>query len=343
MNKSASVFEGEDAISNFLHPKHIAPTPLVELPELLNPFRKDGVRIFAKLMNMLPLFNIKSLPAHSMLEEAKKVGALHGKEGVVEYTSGNMALSLAVLAKNFGIHKVRALVRQTTPAAKLQLLRFFGVDVSFVDPSAYVHMGGVDPGIEMAREAGAQGGWHNLNQYAATANPKAHEEWTAPQIWEQTDGTLTVLAAGLGTVGTLSGAGAFFKKRDAKVTTVGAVHSPQGPVPGVRTRQLLQYTEFDWKSGVDAIYEVSAKESFTQSLILSRQGLVVGPSAGLALAGLLQFIREKQKEGTLDTLRNAAGEVVAVFVCPDTPFPYMDEYFEWVDASYVQPLDIKKT
>lgn len=336
MNQSSSVFEGEDAIRNFLHPKYIAPPPLVELPERLNPFRKDGVRIFAKLMGLLPLLNVKSIPAYNMLEEASKSGALLGKKGVVEYTSGNMALSLAVLAKHFGIHKMRAVVHGATPEAKLRMLQFFGVDIWRIEPSAYADAVEADPGIEAAKKMGAQDGWYNFNQFANSANPQAHEEWTAPQLWEQTGGSLTVLVAGLGTAGTLSGAGAFFKKQNAQVATVGVMPSAQEVVPGVRTKQWTEYTEFDWENAVDFMYEVSAKESFTQSVILCREGLMAGPSSGLAFEGLLQFFREKQEEGTLSKFRNSSNEVVAVFVCPDTPFPYIDEYFQHVDASYFQ-------
>jgi rhodanese-related sulfurtransferase len=104
-------------------------------------------------------------------------------------------------------------------------------------------------------------------------------------------------------------------------------------VPGVRTPNLLKEIAFDWKKYVDHIEEIGTKESFKSSLELCRAGLMAGPSSGFALAGLLHFLAEQKKLGNLEKLRNENDEIIAVFICPDSPLPYLDEYFEYLEES----------
>src|SRR5258708_26619 len=106
----SGVFAGPSAVRDFLNPENNPPIPLVELPANLNPFYEQRVRIFAKLMYLLPLLNIKSLPALNMLLQAKASGALDGVHTLIENSSGNTAFSLAVLARAFGISGVDAVV-----------------------------------------------------------------------------------------------------------------------------------------------------------------------------------------------------------------------------------------
>ena len=117
---SNNVFSGSDALKNFLNPDCNPPLPLVELPGRLNPFADQKVRIFAKVMYLLPLLNSKSLPVLNMLDTADKHGGVHT---IVENSSGNTAFSLAIMAPLFGIHTVRAMVPLDIAPGKLELLR----------------------------------------------------------------------------------------------------------------------------------------------------------------------------------------------------------------------------
>lgn len=189
-------------------------------------------------------------------------------------------------------------------------------------------------GIEEARELGKQNGYFNPAQYENSSNPRAYEKWVAPQIVEQTGGKLSVFAAGLGTTGTMVGASRYFRREmNSKVTLVGVMCSPNQAVPGVRSEARLKEISFDWRCSSDSIVEVGTKESFKTSLALCRCGLVAGPSSGFALAGLQQFLELQNKNGNLDSLRNQDGEVLAVFICPDTPLPYLDKYSTHLDAA----------
>ena len=124
---NANVFAGPDALKQFLDPDSNPPLPLVELPEVLNPLAEHKVRIYAKLLYLLPLLNLKSLPVLKMLQEAS--GKLEGVHTIVENSSGNTAFSLASMARLYGIRSVRAIVPIDIAPGKLELLRLAGADV----------------------------------------------------------------------------------------------------------------------------------------------------------------------------------------------------------------------
>lgn len=320
-----NVFSGPDAVKQLLDPDCNPPVPLVELPEPLNPLAQQKVRIFAKLLYLLPLLNLKSLPVLGMLQDAsKELGDVHT---LVENSSGNTAFSLAIVARLFGIRSVRAIVPIDIAPGKLELLRLAGADVRFAPPE-----GG---GVGLARRLGKRAGFRNLGQYENPANIAAHARWTAKQVWEQTDGKLTIYATGLGTTGTALGAVRFFRENGSRVPVLGVYCLPGSAVPGVRSLQTLQEISFDWQAEVPLRVGVTTSESYKKSLDLCRAGLLAGPSSGFALAGLLHHLREK---GNLDDLRNSSGEVVAAFICCDTPFPYLDKYSTILDpADFIVP------
>jgi len=326
--RASNVFEGPTAIRDFLNPENSQPLPLVELPGQLNPFRADGVRIFAKFACLGPLLNIKSLPAWNMLLEAERNGRLAGVHTLVENSSGNTAFDLAVLAPLFGIRSVKAFVPFDIAPGKLELLRIAGVDPQLKKGSP-----GEQSGIAEARLMAEKEGFFSPMQYENEANPAAYEKWLAPEIWGQLEGKLTIFAAGLGTTGSLIGCGRYFRRMSGKVTMVGCICAPNEAVPGVRSRERLREIGFAWETAADSIIEVGTKESFRLSLQLCRAGFVAGPSSGFVLAGLRRFLESVRVKSQMDSLRNAEGEIVTAFVCSDTPLPYLDKYSTHLDAS----------
>ncbi|RMG05515.1 MAG: pyridoxal-phosphate dependent enzyme [Acidobacteria bacterium] len=340
MNKQhLNVFSGPNAVRDFLNPDNNPMIPLVELPDHCNPFRNDGVHIYAKLMNMLPLANIKSLPAFNMLLEAEESDRLKNVHTLIENSSGNTVFSLATIARLFGIEKTKAIVSHEVTWGKLQLLRLFGTQIFVNEEPICPDPSDKESGIYKARQQGKRNGWFNPGQYDNEANPRAHTKWTAPQIWKQTAGKISVFCAGLGTTGTILGVGEYLKKKTKKIVVVGVARLPNNPVPGVRTRNLLREIGFDWQQVTDHVEEVGTKESFGESLKLCQAGLMVGPSSGLALAGLFRFLSKQKETGNLDRLRNKEGRIVAVFICPDSPLPYLNEYFEYLDESDFPPIE----
>ena len=334
MQNKMNVFEGPDALRDFLNPGKHPNLPLVELPAKLNPFAADNVRIFAKCMNMLPLGNVKSVPAFNMIREKYRQGELEDVERIVENSSGNTVSSMALVARQFGIDQTQSYVPAEISWNKLLMLLFFGIEpivnVEPTDPSE------ADPqsGVYKAKKDGEETEAINPGQYHNEDNPGAHEKWTAQQIWEQTDGNIDIFCAGLGTTGTIIGNSRFLKSKKESLQVVGAMRAPDQYVPGVRTEKLLKLVGFDWHKYVDSIERVETTVSYQLSLELSRQGIVVGPSSGLALAGLLQYLTGLQTNKLEELRDKQSGDVVCVFLCPDGPLPYLDEYFKYLDSSH---------
>ena len=125
--KVLNIFEGSNTVLDFLNPDNAPYTPLVEIPDHLNPYRNNGVRIFAKLMNALPLANVKSLPAYNMLLNQKEKGSL--PDTLIENSSGNTVFSLAIIARLMGIPHTKAIVSHEVSRGKLNILRFLGTEV----------------------------------------------------------------------------------------------------------------------------------------------------------------------------------------------------------------------
>jgi cysteine synthase len=326
--RTLNTFEGPDSIREFLNPENSAPCPLVELPLHLNAFRDAGVRIYAKLSYLLPLLNIKSLPALNMLLQADSEGKLEGVHTLVESSSGNTAFSLTPISALFGIKRVLAFVPFDIAPGKLDMLRLAGVQ-----PELKRNAPGELSGIDEAREVGRKSGFFSPSQYENDANPGAFEKWLAPEIWDQTRGRLTVFAAGLGTTGTLLGSARYFQRCSHQIATVACICAPNQAVPGVRSEVKLQEVRHKWRSVADAVMEVHAKESYQRSMELCRTGILAGPSSGFALAGLNRFLETQTAAKKLDMLRNKDGEIVAAFICGDTPLLYLDKYSTYLEAT----------
>lgn len=318
---SQSVFTGPNAIKDFLDPNRAPQTPLVELPAPLNPFpERYRIRIFAKIMSLTPSLNLKLYPAWNMLAEAEEKGRLKGVHTLIENSSGNMALSLRILAPRFGVPNVQAIVPDDAAWIKKELLHIAGVESIYSK-----EVSGEPSGIEKARRLGRKKGFRNLAQYENPDNPAAHAKWTAEQVWQQTHHKVTVFAAGMGTTGTVVGAAKCFKEKAAEVAVVGALCAEGNAVPGIRSRAKLKDIRLKWKTGIHHV-EVETKESYRKSLELTRAGILAGPSSGSAFAATTHFLENKHA-----LFRNAEGETWAVFVVGDTPLPYLDKYSTILD------------
>lgn len=334
VHTSKNVYSGATGLRDFLNPTVGVHTPLVELPPALNPYRADKVRVYAKLMSTLPLANVKSVPAWHMLARAKSSGKLRGVRKLVENSSGNTVFSLAVLGRLFGIGHTKAFVSHEVSSGKLQLLRFFGTEVEVGVEPICPDPSDITSGIYKAQREGQIRGVFNPGQYDNQANPEAHQRITGPQIWEQTKGKICLFCAGLGTTGTMVGVSRFLKKKSSRVQAIGVVRAPNNPVPGVRTQGLLSQIAFPWQNAIDHLQTVSTSAAYVRSLELCRAGLLVGPSSGFALQGVFDFIKQAKENKTLQRYKNKQGEIVVVFLCCDTPFPYVEEYFEHVDVTH---------
>ncbi len=332
------VYSGEQGIRDYLRPDVDDYSPLVELCSDINPYLKShDIHIYVKLLNTLPLSNVKSLPAWSMLDHARE--SLEGKT-IVESSSGNTVLSLGLLAKSFGIRRVKAVASRDVTPGKLSLLRIAGIDVQLVDGPLCPRPDDPKSSISIARLQGKQSGWYNPSQYDNDANPQAHRDYTGPQLFRQLDGNIALFVAGLGTTGTFVGTAEYLRSRIDGVQTVGVVRAPNNPVPGVRTKNLLREVAFPWRNATtSSLITVNERDAYEKSLLMIRHGLLVGPSAGFALAGVIKHLGEMAVQERIESMR---GKNV-VFIAPDSMFPYVDEYFDVLEPTSFGEIDDQTT
>ncbi|KAJ6560970.1 tryptophan synthase beta subunit-like PLP-dependent enzyme [Mycena sp. CBHHK59/15] len=324
-----NVFSGKNALKDFYNPDKCPPLPLVELPS--HPFGDDGVEIYAKMLTLLPAANVKSLPALNMLLSAVESGEItENTKRIVEWSSGNTAISLAIISKIYGLGDVSAYISNKNSEAKMQLLRFFGLELSLFGGPAQVNPDDLEGGIHAAIKDGAKDGCYNPSQYTSGRNPEAHIRWTGPQLHMQMP-DMAVFAAALGTAGTMAGTGTYLKSVNPKIVNVGVFTAPGDKVPGPRPIDLAPPPadmDLPWKDVIDEAEFATSLDSYQASLELCRQGLLVGPSSGLALTGIFHFLEKEKTGGRLDRLRGEDGKIKCVFICCDQPFQYIGEYFD---------------
>jgi cystathionine beta-synthase len=293
-------------------------TPLVRLR---NVTAGISATVLAKVEYLNPGGSVKDRIALRMVEEAEKAGLLQPGGTIVEPTSGNTGVGLALVAQLRGYRCVFVCPDKVSED-KQNVLRAYGAEVVVCptavapeDPRSYYNVSD-----RLAREI--PGAW-KPDQYANPANPRSHYETTGPEVWQQTDGRVTHFVAGVGTGGTISGAGRFLKEAsEGRVRVVGA--DPEGSVySGGSGRPYLVEgvgedfwpTTYD-RTICDEIVEVSDKDSFELTRRLAREeGLLVGGSCGMAVAAALKVAR-------------AAGpDDVVVVLLPDGGRGYLSKIF----------------
>lgn len=334
-----NVFSGPNSLKDYYDPDKCPPLPLVEIPDALNPYREDGVRIWAKMMTYLPAHNVKELPALAMLSpDAVPPSA----KTIVEYSSGSTVVSMGIVARVMhNIDDVRAYVSNKTSETKLRMLQFFGLDISLFagpsQPESFDERGGIHR-ARLEAQASTDGTTINANQYENDANWGSHIRWTGPQLLAQLP-SINVFCAGVGTAGTITGTATYLKKQKPSVKSVGVCTAPGDRVPGPRSYALLEpVTWFPWRDVVDSMEQCGSEAAFSLSMQLSRWGVVCGPSSGFNLFGLREFVRKRKEAGALDELRGENGEVHCVFICCDLPYQYLDEYFHKAPKDQFKPV-----
>ncbi len=282
------------------------PTPLVRLNRV-TPFKHT--RVYAKLEWYNPFGAIKDRVAANLIRDAEERGILADGQLLVEPTSGNTGMGLAMMANARG-YALTTPLSLAIPQEKRTLLRFFGADVLELEDTLCPAPGAPEGAIAKARELGDRPEFEMLNQYANPANPEAHYRTTGPEIWRQTEGEVTHFVAGLGTCGTITGTGRFLKEKNSAVKVHG-VHPREGhDIPGVRSLRQLQQTELFAPNEYDELVEIPNQEAFDLCLRLNREeSLIAGPSSAMALAGAFELIADQP--GNL---------VVVIF--PDSSFKY---------------------
>ncbi len=286
------------------------PTPVVRLNRV-TPF--SHTQVYAKLEWYNPFGAVKDRIAANLVEDAEERGLLGDDQKLVEPTSGNTGMALAMIANAKG-YSLRTPLSVMIPQEKRTVLRFFGSDVIELQDTLCPAPGAPEGAIALAMETAAQPDFHMLNQYENEANPEAHYKTTGPEIWKQTAGKVTHFVAGLGTCGTITGSGRFLKEKDETIQVLG-VHPEEGhDIPGVRSIRQLEQTKLYRPEQYDGTVEVSNQDAFDLCLRLNREeSIIAGPSSGMALAGAFKMVPDEPDN-------------VVVVVFPDNAFKYPSSF-----------------
>jgi [CysO sulfur-carrier protein]-thiocarboxylate-dependent cysteine synthase len=268
----------------------IGRTPMVELRRI-SP--TPAIRLLAKLEWANPTGSVKDRIAQAMISEALSSGALHPGQTILEPSSGNTGISLAMLGASLG-HPVRIVMPDNTTRERAQLLRAFGAEIVY-SPGAE----GSNGAIRMAQElAAADPDLFMPFQYGNEANPRVHEETTGPEILEQAP-DVDVFVAGLGTGGTLTGVGRYLKPRRDGVRVIAAEPLPGELVSGLRSLDEGFVPPVLDASVLDDRYLVSNRDAVIGvRRLMNEEGLFAGLSSGAVLSVALRVAAEMQ-EGTI--------------------------------------------
>jgi cysteine synthase A len=276
--------------------EHVGRTPMLEMTRLA----PEGVRLFGKLESFNPGGSVKDRIGVAMIEAAEADGLIEpGRTTIVEATSGNTGIALAFVCAAKGYELVLTLP-QGMSREREALLRLYGARVEIIES-----MGGMSEAVEAAREMATRDDVFLPNQFANPANPDVHRRTTGPELWDALDGDVDVLVCGVGTGGTITGAGEFLKGRNPDLHVVAvepassAVLSGRSPgphkiqgigagfVPPVLNREII-----------DEVIPVDDEDALdTARLAARREGTLVGISCGAALWAAIELGRRPESQG----------------------------------------------
>lgn len=307
----------------------IGRTPLVKLNRLT---RGIKATVLAKMENLNPGFSVKDRIGVAMIEAAEREGILKSGGTIVEATSGNTGIGLALAAAVKG-YKCIFVMTDKASVEKSRYLKALGADVIITPVSA--KPGTPDHYVSTAKRIASETpNSFYPDQYSHPANPEAHYQTTGPELWDQTDGKITHFVAGIGTGGTISGTGRFLKEKNPGIRVIGA--DPLGSVFKTykETGKLVEATPYLVEGigqevippnvhikYVDEVMNITDRESFEMSRLLGRkEGLFCGGSTGTNLAAALRVARD------------ADAEAVIVFIVCDTGEHYLTKHHsdEWM-------------
>ena len=271
----------------------IGNTPLVDLSQLVaNP----KVSLYGKLEGQNPGGSVKDRPAYFMFTEAEKEGVINTQTKLIEPTSGNTGIALAMIAAMKG-YQLELIMPENASMERVKTMRAYGSKVTLTP--AKLSMEGA---IDYAKQKVEQEGYFMFDQFSNPHNYKAHYCTTGPEIWEQTKHKVTHFVSAMGTTGTIMGVSKYLKEKNSKVQIIGAEPQEGASIPGIRRWSKEYLPKIFDASRVDRKIEVSQEQATEMTRKLaSKQGVLSGMSSGGALHCALQIANEID-EGTLVTI-----------------------------------------
>jgi cysteine synthase B len=277
----------------------IGNTPMVEITRL-NPNPK--VKLFGKLEGNNPGGSVKDRAAYSMIKNALERGDIKKGTKLIEATSGNTGIALAMIAGLFGL-EIELVLPSNSTRERTLTMEAFGAKVTLLE--------GIEACRDYAEEKGATGEYFLLNQFANADNYMAHYRTTGPEIWRDTNHGITHFVSAMGTTGTIMGCSKFFKEVKPDIQIVGCQPTDGSSIPGIRRWPEEYLPKIFDPSRVDRVMDISEQEAIKMTRKMAREeGVFAGMSSGGALSAAIKLAEELE-------------EGVIVFICCDRGDRYL--------------------
>ena len=272
----------------------IGKTPLIALQRIsaADNAARNNV-ILAKLEGNNPAGSVKDRPAVSMIKRAQERGEIQPGDTLIEATSGNTGIALAMAAAIMGYRMV-LIMPEDLSIERVQTMKAYGAELILTPKS-----GGMEYARDLADQMVKDGKGRVLDQFANPDNPRIHYETTGPELWEQTKGRITHFVSAMGTTGTITGVGRFLKEKNAKIKVLGAQPSEGSRIPGIRKWPQEYLPKIYDASLVDELVYVSQADAEDMCRRMAREE---GIFAGISAAGALwvaQQIAARERDATI--------------------------------------------
>ena len=259
----------------------IGNTPLVEITQFhTNP----KVRIFAKMEGNNPAGSVKDRAALNMIRSAMERGDITKDSKLIEATSGNTGIALAMIAGIYGLNLELVMPASSTRERTLTM-EAYGAKVTLLESMEICR--------DYAEEKAEKEGYFILNQFANPDNYEAHIKTTGPEIWRDTEGKITHFVSAMGTTGTIMGNSIYLKEKNAAIQIVGCQPTPESSIPGIRRWPEAYLPKIFDPNRVDRVIDISQQEATALAReLVKREGVFAGMSTGGAFAGALKIANE---------------------------------------------------
>jgi cysteine synthase B len=284
-------------------------TPLVRLQRLPG---DSGNTVLVKLEGNNPAGSVKDRPALSMIRHAEARGEIRPGDTLIEATSGNTGIALAMVAATKGYRMVLVMPEHMS-VERRAVMKAFGAEIILVSKQA-----SMEGARDLALAMQAEGRGKVLDQFSNPDNPRAHYEGTGPEIWRDTGGGVTHFVSAMGTTGTIMGTSRYLKEQNPDIEIVGVTPAEGSSIPGIRRWPEAYLPSIFDASGVDRTIEVTQTEAEQTTLALAaREGIFAGISSGGAVAAALSLSAQVSNAVIVAIICDRGDRYLSTGVFPD--------------------------
>ncbi|MBE8182955.1 MAG: cysteine synthase CysM [Candidatus Portiera sp.] len=277
----------------------IGKTPLIALRKIK---AGNNNTILLKLEMQNPSASVKARAAFNLIDASEKSGALKPGDRLVEATSGNTGIAMAMVAAIKG-YKMTLIMPSNSTQERKDLMSAYGAELIEVTEEE-----GMEGARDLAEDIAKEPNTLRLNQFANPANPNIHYKTTAPEIWQQTQGKITHFVSSMGTTGTIVGCSRFFKEKNSEIKIVGLQPQDNASIPGIRKWPKEYVPEFYTDEFIDEIVEMAESEAVDMTKRLAREeGVLCGISSGATVKAAVDQA-EKTKDAVIVAIICDTGE-----------------------------------